>query len=1033
MAPLAEAFVRVRAETDNVRRETERDFRRAGGDAGRGFGQEFSRGFTRDARGRLHDEFGRYVRESRAAGQAAGAGFGESFEMGMTPLVASAALLAGPLAAAGTAVAGFAAVAAPSIIKVISAQEDLAGNWDTLSRQQRVSATSVAALTDEYQALAKSYEPQALQAFNSIISSTRSLLPHVEQLVGQTSVSVLGFTNRLGDFVSGPEVTGFLNFASRNAPQALDQLGTAVLTTGSLSLRLVEDLTPLGLSMLTVANGALGLANAAAHVNPNLAQFAVTALLLRGPITGLIGGVGNMASRMRVAGAAAAGLSRSGRLLNMVTAAGPNLYVAAGIGLGFLALKAISAKSSTDKLIENLHVQNRAVGNNVAGYQALIAVLEPQLNTALQNNATTLAKLEQGNIKASAAVKGTTFETDKYSQAIDQANTRIRNITTGQSMLAGKYGITSEQAKRLADAAGVDLSTSIDKSGQLTAAAAAKVDRYRQAVELANNPTRQVSLALADAGNKALTMKDRVTALTTALDLYFNPSIAAYNATTSLKTGYQGLITQLVNAKGRMDGNTAASGALRQAFAGQLTTVRDLYLATFNQTHSTSQASAAVRTQLPILYALAGRNRDARTQVDMLARSTGNATGAASVSRQAFLRTADSMGIARERAEKLWKEFLKIKSRRVSLDVDAKGHWQANTAHDPARRIPGLYAKGGNVPMTSGAKRGRDSVPALLMPDEHVWTTREVSAVGGHGAMYRLRQAALAGELHGYAKGGPVTMTSPKVSGAQVAGRVFEPIHVGSSALAATVADALAAAWKKYAGSGGPVVAAARSQIGVPYVWGGTAWNQGLDCSGLTQGAWKRGRGIDISRTTYTQHPRSRPIGEPRPGALGFNSSLGHVVLASNRPGYVIEAPYTGARVREVRKSMPDWRWPKAAGYATGGAVSPGLGDRILRGQNRVLAAEASMLGLAGDPSGGRRPLLYDGGGLLPPGPLNRTGRPEPVLTGGQWDDIHTLAQRGSRQGPLIGELHLHGLPGIPSDQQISSAVDRVLTMHGDW
>jgi acid phosphatase family membrane protein YuiD len=65
----------------------------------------------------------------------------------------------------------------------------------------------------------------------------------------------------------------------------------------------------------------------------------------------------------------------------------------------------------------------------------------------------------------------------------------------------------------------------------------------------------------------------------------------------------------------------------------------------------------------------------------------------------------------------------------------------------------GRMEAGGGV---FGGVRGKDSVPALLMPDEHVWTTKEVAAAGGHGAMKRMRQAALAGELNGYAAGGPV-------------------------------------------------------------------------------------------------------------------------------------------------------------------------------------------------------------------------------------------------------------------------------------
>lgn len=74
------------------------------------------------------------------------------------------------------------------------------------------------------------------------------------------------------------------------------------------------------------------------------------------------------------------------------------------------------------------------------------------------------------------------------------------------------------------------------------------------------------------------------------------------------------------------------------------------------------------------------------------------------------------------------------------------------------------FAAGGPV---YGGERGKDSVPALLMPDEHVWTTQETAAVGGHGAMKRIRQAALAGELRGFARGG-----SPRASLDSLLGRV---------------------------------------------------------------------------------------------------------------------------------------------------------------------------------------------------------------------------------------------------------------------
>lgn len=58
----------------------------------------------------------------------------------------------------------------------------------------------------------------------------------------------------------------------------------------------------------------------------------------------------------------------------------------------------------------------------------------------------------------------------------------------------------------------------------------------------------------------------------------------------------------------------------------------------------------------------------------------------------------------------------------------------------PTDKIP-HFAAGGPVPMTPGARRGRDSVQAMLMPDEHVLTTADVAAMGGHQAVMRFRSA----------------------------------------------------------------------------------------------------------------------------------------------------------------------------------------------------------------------------------------------------------------------------------------------------
>lgn len=70
--------------------------------------------------------------------------------------------------------------------------------------------------------------------------------------------------------------------------------------------------------------------------------------------------------------------------------------------------------------------------------------------------------------------------------------------------------------------------------------------------------------------------------------------------------------------------------------------------------------------------------------------------------------------------------------------------------YDP--NAPG-HEEGGSI---SGGTPGIDSVPSLLMPGEHVWTTDEVSAVGGQAAMYQLRQMARQGLLQPFKTGGAI-------------------------------------------------------------------------------------------------------------------------------------------------------------------------------------------------------------------------------------------------------------------------------------
>lgn len=159
---------------------------------------------------------------------------------------------------------------------------------------------------------------------------------------------------------------------------------------------------------------------------------------------------------------------------------------------------------------------------------------------------------------------------------------------------------------------------------------------------------------------------------------------------------------------------------------------------------------------------------------------------------------------------------------------------------------------------------------------------------------------------------------------------------------------------ERLGGPGRRAVEAARTQVAkrVPYVWGGTSWDVGLDCSGLIQQAWKRADPLHrtMPRTTYAQRPWLQHVTTPRLGDIG-QPHPGHEFMYSGN-GRVIEAPYTGANVREVA-ARPAWWGRVPWSFDTGGWLEPGIStvanytrqpEAVLtQGQFRAMAGAAAL------------------------------------------------------------------------------------------
>jgi len=100
--------------------------------------------------------------------------------------------------------------------------------------------------------------------------------------------------------------------------------------------------------------------------------------------------------------------------------------------------------------------------------------------------------------------------------------------------------------------------------------------------------------------------------------------------------------------------------------------------------------------------------------------------------------------------------------------------------------------------------------------------------------------------------------------------------------------------------SGQAVIEAAKTHLGVPYLWGGTDAEHGFDCSGLVQDAYRQ-IGVEMpkwSRHQATMGAEVASIEEALPGdVIAFGQPVSHVSLYMG-DGQMLHAPKTGEVVK---------------------------------------------------------------------------------------------------------------------------------------
>lgn len=356
---------------------------------------------------------------------------------------------------------------------------------------------------------------------------------------------------------------------------------------------------------------------------------------------------------------------------------------------------------------------------------------------------------------------------------------------------------------------------------------------------------------------------------------------------------------------------------------------------------------------------------------------------------------------------------------------------------------PVAFAKGGNVPLMPGSKKGKDSVNAMLMPGEHVLTTADVKAMGGQQNVYAFRRA-----LHGDADprrfGGESLLPGFKDGGGVEKGVRLAPSpgEGGMKPIAILAKRLIHKIWPEISTIGGyrpydayPEHPSGRAldvmtpslEIGdqvnewthannevLPFIH--TIWKQRWRPAGNVEGSAMEDRGsptqnhMDHVHTWYQDVP-ANPNVVPE-GLVGYDglSDADRIEILKAKVQEILDGvfdPIKDAMSAILGDPPPEWlgiphpmldKTKEGAVDAAFGFID-NLGDMLKEAYNLARDIGKTLLSvIPGFAEGGavtkKTGLFRDNGGMIPTGQSivrNETGRPEAVLNWKQVDRIRDI------------------------------------------
>jgi TP901 family phage tail tape measure protein len=453
------------------------------------------------------------------------------------------------------------------------------------------------------------------------------------------------------------------------------------------------------------------------------------------------------------------------------------------------------------------------------------------------------------------------------------------------------------------------------------------------------------------------------------------------------------LITSTKGHSHSLDINTDAGRKNRAQIVGDIKAMNDKITADFQATAKSKGLSAATdeastrlgtqRRRLEDAAVAAGFNRgEVHKMIDQMLLTPKEL--------RTLIATKDMDKVKRQIRD-LQRQIADLKNHTVQINFSTNANKFYTTRSPSGRTVrvkdPGL-AGGGPVQNLSGrGRKGVDTEHLLGAYGEHMWTDKEVDAVGGHSAMYRMRSAALSGAFRGFVGGGAVerryvvdTHGIPRSAmGLPGAMSQFASVFANQigSALANDMTAALAGAG---GGPGGPVGAAnVANRAGLTTFRGGTFTN--LFAAGLRTAEKASGHTFVVFQGGF----------RPTTSYSGSTHNEDAIDARVDRVLGLAFRRYVGAM--GDRTGLGNWA-PHMHGVP---APGHGYGSPSARAQYQ------DYLRRGGGSQSFRSPWgLYDGGGVLDPGlnlAYNGTAQTEAVFTDGQ---LRALIRAVGGPGPRM-------------------------------